>query len=307
LPVATPEKPKRRRNVPTSKGAQQLQRLNRDYTNGRTIAGTGKHYDTWVLTQQLLHHLEPATQALIADDAAGNRVDTNGADRLAQLATLYSHLTPEAIARQYYRFRNGTHRVAAHLAESLLLAVGSSTTEANLHTLPASMAAAEEMVDAWCWATRQKAPKDLAAELLEIAKALSHRPHRQVVCTPLALQVIGGESRYLIAATSPTSGSSMHQSCPQAVPQPEKKSGHTSTTPTRKPKTASTESTSPAGGGSPTTPGGSSSGTGRSRPTGSTASRSQPRPYQTARTTKQARRDAGRKRPTASSVPSKPS
>jgi hypothetical protein len=171
-----------------------------EYTRRIAIPGAGQGTLTFVLAAQLLSVLQPALDQIVAaqKDDHTNNAAANGTMTLARMAASFGNRNAEAIVRRLFGLTSGSEKTTdLAIADSLCLAANNPYALQRLHLFPRHWRGAQEIVMAWAFAREvelgEAALEELAAETLEIARALWHRPERQVTCTREAFEAIGGE------------------------------------------------------------------------------------------------------------------
>ena len=185
-------------------------RTNRaDYRRRVSIPGGGAGRLTFVLSAQLLEIIQPALDQIVHEQRDDPTVDhdaANGTMMLARRACIYTDRNPEAIVRRLFALKDGREKTTdLAIADELCLAANNPFGVQLIHVFPRQWRGAQEVADAWAYArdvhTTAKELDEIAAETLEIARAVWHRPERQICCSPEAFDAIGGEPSQWLTTT----------------------------------------------------------------------------------------------------------
>ena len=189
--------------------SRKLKQNRSDYTRRISIPGGGAGTLTFVLGAQLLQIIQPALDEIVneqRDDTRINQEFANGTMTFARRACAYNDRRADAIVRRLFALRDGREKTTdLAIADELCLAANNPFGIHQLHVLPRHWRGAQEVADAWAYArdlhTTAKELDEIAAETLEVARALWHRPDRRICCSSEAFAAIGGEPSQWLTTT----------------------------------------------------------------------------------------------------------
>ena len=180
-----------------------------DYTRRIAVPGGGSRTLTFVLSAQLLQIIQPALDEIVKEQNDDPRIDqnhSNGTMTFARRACAYNDRTTEAMVRRLFALREGREKTTdLSIADELCLAANKPYGIQIIHVFPRQWRGAQEVADAWAYArdlrTTARELDEIAAETLEVARAIWHRPQRQICCSPEAFAAIGGEPSQWLTTT----------------------------------------------------------------------------------------------------------